>query len=126
MATTKHTSPVSKATRSRKLIKGSQARTRRTLRTEPRTLAFAVGTALLPWTFLSPALAQTTATTLPPGGQYAYGTGTISQPSATKLQIDQRSDKGTINWNTFSIGSSAWVNFSQPSASSLTVNRVLG
>jgi len=95
------------------------------LRTQPKTLAFAVGAALLPWTFLSPALAETTAGTLPTGGQVAAGAATLSY-STNKLQIDQSTDKAILNWGTFSIGSSAWVNFSQPSSSAVALNRVTG
>jgi filamentous hemagglutinin family protein len=86
-------------------------------------LALAVGSALLPWTV---AHADVAANALPTGGQYAYGSGSITQQGESKLQITQSTDKGTINWASFSIGSGAWVNFSQPSASSITVNRVLG
>lgn len=89
---------------------------------ERRVLAFAVGTALLPW---GVAYADVAANTLPTGGQYAYGSGSINQ-SGSNLQITQTTGKGTINWNSFSIGSSASVNFTQPSASSITLNRVLG
>jgi filamentous hemagglutinin family protein len=95
-------------------------------RTEPRALALAIGMALLPWAFMSPAHAGTAANTLPTGGQYTYGTGSITEQRDNKLQVTQTTDKGTINWTSFSIGSNAWVNFTQPSASSITLNRVLG
>src|SRR5574338_441931 len=88
-----------------------------------RVLAMAVGSALVPW---AAAHADVAPNTLPTGGQYAYGSGSIAQQGDTKLQVTQTTDKGTINWNSFSIGSSAWVNFTQPSASSITLNRVLG
>ena len=107
-------------------LAGNQTRTRRTLRTHPRAVALAVSAALMPWALVQPAHADPAPNTLPTGGQYTSGTGTITQPSAAKLQIDQQTDKGIINWNTFSIGSAGWVNFSQPSASSLTLNKVLG
>src|SRR3954463_106518 len=69
--------------------------------------------------------AQTASSTLPTGGQVAAGTATLTY-SANKLQIDQSSNKAILNWDTFSIGSSAWVNFSQPNASSVALNRVAG
>src|SRR5437773_5339155 len=97
MATTKRTSP--RSTRSRKnvnMARGS-ARTKRYLRTRPRVIAFAVGTALLPWTFLHPALAQTSATALPTGGQVTGGAATISY-SPNKLQIDQFTNNAILNW----------------------------
>src|SRR5882672_10337269 len=124
MATTKRTSPGN--TRSRaKVTTAKASRTRRALRTQPQALAFAVGAALFPWTFLSPALAQTSATALPSGGQVAAGAATLSY-SPNKLQIDQSTNKAILQWDNFSIGSSAWVNFSQPSSSAIALNRVLG
>src|SRR6185503_748868 len=101
------------------------SRTRRVLRTQPRALAFAVGAALLPWTLLHSAFAQTSANTLPTGGTVTSGSATISS-STNKLQIDQYTQKAILNWDTFSIGSGAWVNFTQPSSSAVALNRVLG
>src|SRR3954462_5467900 len=103
----------------------ASATTRRILRTQPRMLAFAVGAALFPWTFISPVLAQTSATALPTGGQVTAGTATLTY-TPNKLQIDQGTNKAILQWDSFSIGSSAWVNFSQPSASSVALNRVAG
>src|SRR5207253_4156637 len=103
----------------------ASTRTRRVLRTRPRSLAFAVGAALFPWTFLSPVLAQTTANTLPTGGNVTAGSAAISS-SANKLQIDQYSQKAILQWDNFSIGSNAWVNFTQPSSSAIALNRVVG
>lgn len=42
------------------------------------------------------------------------------------MQIDQASQRAIINWDSFSIGSGAHVNFSQPGAASVALNRVLG
>src|SRR4051812_49136406 len=107
-----------------------------TLTLRPRALAYAVGTALLPWVFVNPVYADPAASTVPTSGSWAAGTGTIATPSSgtftsggkdygTQLQVTQTSNAGIINWNTFSIGSAAWVNFTQPSSSSVTLNRVL-
>src|SRR5438094_8642291 len=125
MATTKRTSP--RNTRSRKNInmaRGS-ARTKRVLRTQPRALAFAVGAALFPWTFLNPAYADPAANMLPTGGSVAAGAASIST-SGSNMQVTQASGSAILNWQTFSIGSSAWVNFSQPSSSAIALNRVTG
>src|SRR5207249_4889880 len=46
--------------------------------------------------------------------------------SANKLQIDQYSQKAILQWDNFSIGSNAWVNFTQPSSSAIALNRVVG
>ncbi len=125
MATTKRTNLRSAASRANVNMAKASTRTRRVLRTKPRTLAFAVGAALFPWTFLSPVLAQTTANTLPTGGNVTAGSAAISA-SGNKLQIDQYSQKAILQWDTFSIGSGAWVNFAQPSSSAIALNRVLG
>ncbi|WP_157776189.1 two-partner secretion domain-containing protein [Gloeomargarita lithophora] len=50
----------------------------------------------------------------------------IQQESATKLNINQSTDRAVINWNSFSIGAPEWVNFQQPSSTSATLNRVTG
>jgi filamentous hemagglutinin family protein len=111
----------SKAVNSTGSDKGAHARTRPTLRTYPRAAALAVGAAFAP-VWLSPAFADPASTQLPTGGTVAAGNVTIST-TGTKMQIDQASDKAIINWQNFSIGSSGWVNFNQPSASSVALNR---
>src|SRR6266850_3862330 len=125
MATTKRTSPRNTSSPKNVNMARSSAHTRRVLRTQPRALAFAVGAALFPWTFLSPALAQTSATALPTGGSVAAGSASISS-SGSNMQITQSTSSAILNWQTFSIGSSAWVNFSQPSSSAIALNRVTG
>src|SRR5712692_9145282 len=102
-----------------------QTRTRRAMRTQPRAAVLAVSAALMPWIWVQPAAADPAPSQLPTGGQVTAGTANIST-SGSKMQIDQATDKAILNWQTFSIGSSAWVNFSQPSASSVALNRVLG
>ena len=42
------------------------------------------------------------------------------------MTIRQATDQAILNWQTFNIGASASVNFIQPSASSIALNRVLG
>jgi filamentous hemagglutinin family protein len=88
-------------------------------------IALAVGSAL---SSLIPhsAVAQVAPNTLPGNGQVAAGSATFTSPSATTLQINQSSDRAIINWQSFSIGSAARVNFIQPGASSVVLNRVLG
>src|SRR2546423_15316756 len=106
MATTKRTTPRNAGSRKNVNMAKASARTKRVLRTQPRALAFAVGAALFPWAFLSPALAQTSATALPTGGQVTSGAATFSY-TPNQLQIDQSTHKAILQWDHFSIGSRA-------------------
>jgi filamentous hemagglutinin family protein len=61
---------------------------------------------------------------LPTGGQVVAGQASISQSAAT-LTVNQNSNRAAVDWQTFNVGSAATVNFNQPSAASVTLNRVL-
>ncbi len=61
----------------------------------------------------------------PTDGVVTSGSATISQ-TGTTTNINQATNKATINWNTFSIASNETVNFNQPSINSITLNRVTG
>lgn len=63
------------------------------------------------------------ASALPTNGQVTAGSGSISQ-SGNVMNVVQGSDRMVATWNTFNIGSAAKVNFAQPSASSVALNRV--
>ena len=68
-------------------------------------------------------------TALPQGGQVMVGSGRISQtvtPSGSQLLINQTSAKLGLDWQSFDIGSRASVEFKQPDANSIALNRVLG
>ncbi|MGQ0546974.1 MAG: beta strand repeat-containing protein, partial [Betaproteobacteria bacterium] len=88
------------------------------LKTRPTALAVAVAGALI--------AAPQFSFALPTGGQVVAGQATISQPAPGSMQIDQGTAKAILNWQSFSIGSTEAVNFSQPSASAIALNRVLG
>ena len=62
---------------------------------------------------------------LPTGGQIVAGSGAISQSGST-LTVTQTSGKMAADWQSFSIGQGHTVNFIQPSASAVALNRVLG
>src|SRR5512133_4256573 len=62
---------------------------------------------------------------LPTGGQVSAGAGSIGQ-SGSAMTIRQSSEKLAINWQSFGIGANETVNFSQPSAGAIALNRVLG
>ena len=63
---------------------------------------------------------------LPEDGQIVSGSGIITEPTATSMQIDQFTGQMIINWDAFNIGGSESVNFSQPDAGSIALNRVIG
>jgi len=71
--------------------------------------------------FLAPAFAQ--AQTLPTGGAYVAGAGSIGSAGAITT-INQSSPRGIINWHSFSIGAGGTVNFNNGSGA--TLNRVTG
>jgi filamentous hemagglutinin family protein len=76
------------------------------------------------------ALAQPAPNTLPvqrPGG--ALINATVGTPSGNTLNVTQTgsaSNRGLIEWSSFSIGSAARVNIVQPNGQSVLVNRVVG
>jgi filamentous hemagglutinin family protein len=59
----------------------------------------------------------------PEGGQVVSGSGSISASGATTT-INQTSDKLSLNWQSFNVAKAETVNFVQPSASALAVNRI--
>ncbi|MBT9494701.1 MAG: filamentous hemagglutinin N-terminal domain-containing protein, partial [Paucibacter sp.] len=63
---------------------------------------------------------------LPQGGQVVAGAATINTPGAGQMLIQQSSDKASIDWRSFSIGTSESLRITQPSSSSVLVNRVSG
>lgn len=60
------------------------------------------------------------------GGQVVGGNATITQPVPGQTTINQSSDRAIINWQNFNIGQGQEVHFNQPSASSATLNQVVG
>src|SRR2546423_699734 len=129
MATTKRTSPAKKSARSRKA--STQERTGiRALRSYPSAAALAVSTAFAPMVWVQAVLAEPAANQLPSDKNYTV----VNQPgstvpsatvssSGTTMQVNQAGDKAVINWDCFCIGRNAWVNITQPSASSVILNR---
>ena len=72
-----------------------------------------------------PAAAQPAATARPQGGQVVAGTAQISNTNGL-TRIDQSSQRAAIDWRSFDVGSGQHVDFQQPSASAVTLNRVTG
>jgi filamentous hemagglutinin family protein len=76
-------------------------------------------------TLLTGMLVSTTAYALPQNGQVAAGSGSITQNGAT-MTVQQNTARMGVNWQSFNIAKSETVNFRQPNASSVALNRVLG
>lgn len=62
---------------------------------------------------------------LPTGGEVSAGQAAISQ-SGGRMTIHQATPKAAINWQGFSIGAQESVQFVQPGATAIALNRVLG
>jgi filamentous hemagglutinin family protein len=72
------------------------------------------------------ALAQTLASNvLPTQGVVQTGSASINSNGAN-MAITQSTDKASVNWQSFSIGSAASVNITQPHAQAVLLNRVVG
>ena len=63
------------------------------------------------------------ANTLPTGGQIIAGQGKMAQTGNT-LTVTQNSQRMITNWSSFNIGLNAGVQFVQPNASSVALNRI--
>ncbi|STZ55938.1 Heme:hemopexin utilization protein A [Moraxella lacunata] len=68
---------------------------------------------------------STLALAAPTGGQVVAGQANIAQVGNI-TDINQASQKAVINWQDFGVKSHETVNFKQPNAESLTLNRVIG
>jgi filamentous hemagglutinin family protein len=63
---------------------------------------------------------------LPTGATVVAGNVTFSQSTPNELDIHQSSNTAITNWQSFSVGAGYTVQFMQPSASSVSLNRVVG
>jgi len=66
------------------------------------------------------------AAALPEGAQVVAGQASVSTPSANAMVVNQASDKAVLNWQSFNIGAGQSMQFVQPGASSIALNRVIG
>ena len=62
----------------------------------------------------------------PPRGEWSQAALRPSARSGSVTNINQSTNKASINWQTFSIAPAETVNFNQPSIYSITLNRVVG
>jgi filamentous hemagglutinin family protein len=60
----------------------------------------------------------------PTGGVVVDGKGAISQ-AGLNTRVDQRSDRLSLNWDTFNVGRNERVQFVQPGADAIALNRIL-
>ena len=72
------------------------------------------------------AATSTSALALPSGEQVVSGNISVARPDSASMTVTQTTDKGIINWNSYGIGAGEAVSYLQPSASSVTLNRVVG
>jgi filamentous hemagglutinin family protein len=73
----------------------------------------------------TPAAAQLAPNARPTGGAVSAGQASISTTSAKTL-ITQSSENAAINWQSYNVGAAQTVQYKQPNASSVTLNRVVG
>ncbi len=92
------------------------------LTTRHARLALSTLSSALLLALATPVLAQSMA---PTGGQVIAGQAGIVQ-SGNQTTITQNSALAIINWQSFSIGANQGVQFVQPGASSVALNRVIG
>jgi len=69
------------------------------------------------------ALTATVAQASPSGGQVVSGSGSIAR-SGNTTTITQTSANVSLNWRSFNVGANQTVNFVQPSAAAVAVNRI--
>lgn len=63
---------------------------------------------------------------IPTGQNVIAGSANFNTPATGQLNVTQTSNRAVIEWNSFNIGNTAKVEFMQPSASSVAVNRITG
>jgi filamentous hemagglutinin family protein len=72
------------------------------------------------------ALGSSGAHALPEGGVVAGGDIAVLRLDERQLRVEQRSNRGIVNWQSFDLNTGEHAHFQQPSASSVTLNRVVG
>ena len=70
-------------------------------------------------------LSSPVAYALPTDGKVTVGAGAIST-SGVNMTVNQQTDKMAVNWQSFNIGNGEKVQFVQPNAQSVVLNRVIG
>ena len=70
-------------------------------------------------------LAYSTAIAEPTGGAIVAGTGVVNPEKGQTTSIDQTSDRLIIEWQGFDVSANERVQFNQPNASAIALNRIL-
>ncbi len=85
-----------------------------------------LGSVKLAWALLFALLSGYTATIYagPTGGNIVGGTGSIQQSNLT-TNIRQNTQSMVINWNSYNLKPNEVINYLQPGASSIALNRIL-
>jgi filamentous hemagglutinin family protein len=89
-----------------------------------RLLLLATVTQSVPWQAYGQTTTVVAPSQLPTGGKVVGGQVTL-QSSGSTLNVNQTSQRGAVEWGSFNVGAQSRVNFNQPSASAVTLNRVL-
>ena len=84
-----------------------------------------IGLLGLLWGWIVQAQTPPAAQVLPTGGQLRAGQANIST-SGANMVVQQSTPLAAINWQTFNLGKDAQLQFQQPGATSVTLNRVIG
>ncbi len=83
-------------------------------------------TRLLATTALSAVAAIPSTHANPLGGQVASGGGTIVQAAPNRVVVNQTTEDLVLNWQSFNIGAGEQVQFQQPNAAAIALNRIAG
>lgn len=73
--------------------------------------------------YIPSAWAEPAPAELPSGGQVTNGSASIAV-NGSHMDVNQASQNASLNWQTFNIGQNAQVDFHQPNASAVAVNRI--
>jgi filamentous hemagglutinin family protein len=89
------------------------------------SVVIAAGTLLAVGAGMAIAAGEPSLTALPTGGQIVAGQVGISS-NGVRMDVTQSSPNAIVNWTSFNVGSQAHINFAQPDATAVILNRVMG
>jgi filamentous hemagglutinin family protein len=89
------------------------------------TTALQAVAAVAVFALVQPATAQLSPNARPAGGQVVAGQASIAA-TASQTTVTQSSQNAAVNWQSYNVGSAHTVRYVDPSAKSITLNRVTG